>query len=275
MNNIVAVNTNSYHGFPMEDALRGIARAGFKFVELTAVRGWTEHVLPDQGESQLNRVERLLEELGLTCVALSGHCNLTDPSRLALFRENMALARRLGANWIISSTGEAHFGVDERLTDERLIESIRSLLPDLERLDLKLGLEVHGDYGTGESLIPIVNAVNSDRVGINYDTANVVYYGGKLPGEDAPRCLSRINFVHLKDKIGGKGEWNFPAIGSGALDLIGFIRDASAGGYSGPLSIEIEYTEEFAMNPKKPGDLAVADRAVKDSYEYLHALGIV
>jgi sugar phosphate isomerase/epimerase len=275
VNNIVAVNTNSYHGFPVEDALWGIARAGFHYVELTAVRGWTEHVLPDQGEAQLSRVERLLEELGLSCIALSGHCNLTDPKRLEGFRANMELAKRLGAKWIISSTGEAHFGLDERLTDERLIESIRSLLPDLERHDLKLGLEVHGEYGTGESLIPIVDAVGSNLVGINYDTANAVYYGGKRPGEDAPRCLSRINFVHLKDKIGGKGVWNFPAVGSGELDLAGFIRDAQANGYAGPFSIEIEYTEDFAMNPKKPGDLAVADRAVKDSYEYLHALGIV
>lgn len=272
---VIAVNTNSYHGFPVEDALRSIAKAGFRFVELTAVRGWTEHILPDQGEEQIVRVERLLKELGLSCVALSGHCNLTEPKRLEGFRANMQLANRLGAKWIISSTGEAHFGVDEHLTDARLIESVRSLLPDLERLDLRLGLEVHGDYGTGESLLPIVEAVGSDRVGINYDTANVVYYGGKLPGEDAPRCLPRINFIHLKDKIGGKGIWNFPAIGSGALDLLGFIRDAQTGGYTGPFSIEIEYTEDFAMNPKKPGDLAVADRAVKDSYHYLNTLGMV
>ena len=275
MKNIIAVNTNTYHGFSVEEALRGIAQAGFRFVELTAVRGWTEHVMPEHEEAQLRSVERLMEQLNLTCVALSGHCNLLDPERFHDFRKNMALARRFGAGWILSSTGEAHFGKDERFTNEALIQSVRSLLPDLEKYDLRLGLEVHGDYGTGESLIPIVNAVDSPRVGINYDTGNALYYGGRLPGDDVKTCLPRVNFVHLKDKIGGKGVWNFPAIGSGELDLNGFIRDAQAGGYDGPLSIEIEYTQDFTMNPKKPGDLETADRAVRDSYDYLHARGLV
>jgi sugar phosphate isomerase/epimerase len=187
----------------------------------------------------------------------------------------MALARRFAAKWIISSTGEAHFGRDERFTDGALIESVRALLPDLEKYDLRLALEVHGDYGTGESLLNIVRTVDSDRVGINYDTANALYYGGRLPGEDIKTCLPRVNYVHLKDKIGGKGVWNFPAVGSGELDLPGFMRYAREGGYGGPFSIEIEHTERFTMNPKQPSDLKVADEAVLRSYEYLHARGLV
>ena len=47
MKDIIAVSTNTYHGFSVDQALEGIAAAGFKFVELTAVRGWTEHIMPD------------------------------------------------------------------------------------------------------------------------------------------------------------------------------------------------------------------------------------
>lgn len=270
---IVAVNTNTYHGFSLEEALPGIARAGFSYVEMTAVRGWTEHLMP--GDARLERIQAMLNDLGLNVIALSGHCNLTDPRRLDDFRRNIEFARQLGAKWIISSTGEAHFGGDEALTDEKLIESIRSLVPDLERCGLKLGLEVHGDYGTGQSLLPIVEAVDSPLVGINYDTANVLYYGGKLPGDDVKTCLPSVNYVHLKDKIGGRGVWNFPAIGAGELDLIGFIRYAQSRGYDGPLSIEIEFTEDFTMNPKKPGDIAIVDRAVADSFKILHENGII
>ena len=52
MKRIIAVNSNCYHGYSIEEALRGIAEAGFHYVELTATKGWTEHVFPDQSFEQ-------------------------------------------------------------------------------------------------------------------------------------------------------------------------------------------------------------------------------
>lgn len=274
MKNVVSVSTNTYHGFSVDEALEGIAQAGFKVVELTAVRGWTEHIMPDHDEAQLKHVEDKLKALGLNCIAVSGHCNLTDAERLNDFRANMALAHRFGAKWIISSTGEAHFGKDERITDDVLIENLKALVPDLEKYDLKLGIEVHGEYGTGEKILKIVEGVGSDRVGINYDTANVVFYGGKVPNVEIKTCYEGVNYVHLKDKVGLDNGWNFPAVGSGDLDLVGFIQYMNGKGYDGPLSIEIEFTADYTMNAKKPGDLAICDKAVKDSFDFLHAHGI-
>src|SRR5687768_11493939 len=43
----LAASTNTYHTYSLEDALQGIAAAGFKSVELTSVPGWTEHVRRD------------------------------------------------------------------------------------------------------------------------------------------------------------------------------------------------------------------------------------
>jgi len=43
MANPLAGHTNSYHTYGFDEALAGIAEAGFKGVELSAVPGWTEH----------------------------------------------------------------------------------------------------------------------------------------------------------------------------------------------------------------------------------------
>lgn len=48
MPRIIGVNSNCYHGYSIDEALEGIAAAGFHYVELTATKGWTEHVFPDQ-----------------------------------------------------------------------------------------------------------------------------------------------------------------------------------------------------------------------------------
>jgi len=229
--------------------------------------------MPDMPEEELVRIENKLRELGLECIALSGHCNLMDAERLNDFRRNIELAGRLGCKYIISSTGEAHFGEDESFSDEVLIKNIKSILPDLEKHDLILGLEIHGEYGTGESLYRIYKGVGSERVGVNYDTANVVFYGGKNPVDEVKTCVDGIKFVHLKDKVGLDNVWNFPAIGSGDLDLIGFMDYLVENGYDGPFSIEIEFTEDFTMRDKKEGDLDVANKAVKDSFDYLKSKG--
>lgn len=269
MKNIVAVNTNTFHGFSVDQALEAISQAGFKYVEIASVSSWTPHIMPDFDDAEIKRIQNKMATLGLSCIALSGHVNLTDEARLNDFRANMALANRLGAKWIISSTGEAHFGEDEVMADDVLIKNIKALLPDLEKYGLKLGIEVHGEYGTGESILKIVDGVASPLVGVNYDTANVVFYGGKNPHDEIKTCLRGVNFVHLKDKVGLDNTWNFPAIGKGDLDLVKLIRYMNEHGYEGPLSIEIEYTADFTMRDKVEGDYEIASDILKDSYRYL------
>lgn len=272
MNNKVAVLTNTYHGFTLDEALNGIAAAGFKYVELAAVRGWTEHVSSDMTDEQIEEVMQKLDRLGLSVIGMSGHCNLMEEERLEDFKKNIELAAKLGCEYIISSTGEAHFGEGETFSDEVLAKHLKSLVPTLEHYGLTAVLEVHGEYGTGESLYQVTKKVGSPYVAVNYDTANVAFYGGKYPEEEIKTCVDGVKYVHLKDKAGELKEWNFPAVGSGDLKLKEFMEYMDSKNYDGPYSIEIEYTQDFCMRDKEPNDLAVANQAVQDSYNYLKSI---
>jgi len=274
MKNKISVLTNTYHGFSLDEALEGIAAAGFKYVELTAVKNWTEHVMADMSADELGAIKKKIADLGLTVIGLSGHCNIMDDERLKDFEDNIELAKKLDCEFIITSAGEAHFGKDETVADEVLVRNIKKLLPKLEQAGVKMVLEIHGEYGTGEALFRVTQAINSPWVGINYDTANVVMYGGKLPNDDVKTCVQDVKFVHLKDKVGFGAEWNFPGTGNGELDLEGFMNYMDDNGYTGPYSIEIEYTEDFCMRDKdQPGDIDVANTQVQESFNYLKSIG--
>jgi sugar phosphate isomerase/epimerase len=81
-------------------------------------------------------------------------------------------------------------------------------------------------------------------VKVNYDTANVEHYSGARAEDDLPAIADRVANVHLKDMRGGKGDWDFPAIGEGHVDfgrVLEIMRDA---GYDGPYAVEIEFTGE-------------------------------
>jgi sugar phosphate isomerase/epimerase len=72
----------------------------------------------------------------------------------------------------------------------------------------------------------------------------------------------------LKDTGGGKREWNFPAVGEGRLDFAAILNRLEQEGFSGPFSVEIEFSGE----PWPP--LEEVNRSMKASYEKLQKLGL-
>jgi len=259
----LCVNTNTYHGFSLEEALNGIAKTGFKYVELTAVAGWTEHVLSGMSAGEIDKVKTMVSEKGLSILGLSGHCNIMDDDGLKAFLENIRLARKLGCAYIITSTGEAHGGKDVE-DDEVLINNLKKIGKACEEAGIVCAVETHGGvYNTGERMNQLVQRVGSEYVGVNYDTANVIFYGKVKPEKEIANSFPGLKYVHLKDKDGKQDEWNFPAVGKGYVDFITIVKVLEANAYDGPLSIEIEFT------PEGPGPLENVNKAVADSYNYL------
>lgn len=266
---IIAVNSNCYHGYPIAAALEGIAAAGFHYVELTATKGWTEHVFPDQSFATLCAVQDKLKELDLIPFAMSGHCNLMDAARLTDFVMNMRLARFFGCDYIVSSIGEAHLADNAKAGNELLAQNIRGLVPKLEEYGLTLVLELHGEHATGTIMKEIVDLVGSDRVKINYDTANCVFYGNVDAADDVDTCMDDIAYLHLKDKAGARNAWDFPALGKGYVDFPTIFTKLEAAHNNAPFSVEIEFTQAG------PKDLDEINAAVRDSADYLKAHGFV
>ena len=269
MARMAAVSTNTYHGFSLDEALNGIAKAGFRHVELTGVRGWTEHVSADMTDAEIEAVKEKMAKLGLDCIALSGHCNLMDAERLNDFMDNVRLCKKLGGKFIVTSTGEAHFGNNEDSPEELLVGNIKKVMPLVEELDLIMVLEIHGEHGTGTKLLPVVEKVGSPHLAINFDTANVVFYGKTPPEVDLPKCVDKVKYVHLKDKLGAQDEWNFPAIGKGNLKLKETIALLDAANNDSPVSVEVEFTSAG------PANVGEVDQALVDSYAFLKSIDCV
>lgn len=264
---VIAVNSNCYHGYSIEEAIDSIAAAGFHYIELTATKGWTEHVFPDQSFEQLWSVKDRLAQKGLIPFAMSGHCNLMDPARIPDFVSNIRLAAFFGCDYIVSSIGEAHLADQAVASNAEVAEHVKALVPELERYGLTLVLEVHGDHGSGKILKEIVDLVGSELVKVNYDTANAIFYGDVDLSADLDETMDQLGYVHLKDKGGAKNVWDFPALGKGWIDFPMIFDKLERAGNACPFSIEIEFTQAGAK------DLAEVDQAVRDSAAYLKSKG--
>ena len=266
----ICLNSNTYHGFGLADALHGAAAAGITHIELSAVAGWTEHVSPDASDADLARLLAELDAHGLRATALGGHANLTTPAGRQLFRRNLLLGARLGVDYVVTGTGETH-GDEERIGDEpAFVAELALLAAEAARAGVVVAVETHGaNYPTGAAVARLVEQVDSPALGIAYDTGNTIYYGGVEPYDDLATALPRVTGLHLKDKAGRPGDWHFPAIGTGTTDMARVLGVLAAGSTDAvvPLSIEVEFT------PAGPADVAEVHRAVQTSVTTLRALG--
>src|SRR5881397_1151064 len=105
----LAGHTNTYHTYGFDEALAGIAEAGYKGVELSAVPGWTEHVDLDSPPAD---VRRKLEGYGLEAVSLSGHSDLTTRDGLEHGVQAVRWAAEYGIPIMNTAVG-GHQSVDE------------------------------------------------------------------------------------------------------------------------------------------------------------------
>ncbi len=240
----LAASTNTYHTYSLEDALRGIAAAGFKSVELASVPGWTEHVRRDAEDEEIGYVKQLLRQHGLAAVSLSGHSDLVSEAGIAEFRKALALAQKLGIAYVTTSTGGHDASSAGSLHEQRTLfmEHIRPLADEAKALGITICLETHGGLlATGVMSQALIEEIGKPNIGINYDPGNVIFYGDTRPEGDIAAAVDYLSHMHVKDKIGGAGEWNFPAVGTGEIDFGALFAAADAAAFTGPCSIEIEF----------------------------------
>jgi L-ribulose-5-phosphate 3-epimerase len=259
----LAAHTNSFHSYSADEAFAGIAEAGYRRVELSAVPGWTEHV-DVHGDPAETRAR--LDAYGLTAVSISGHSDLTTRDGLEHGVAVVRWAERFGLPIVNTAIG-GHAHVDE--SADAFMANIGTLADAAQAAGVVVALEIHGDLmATGAGSVPLLDRIGHPAVKVNYDTANVEHYGGVRAEDDLPAIVDRVANVHLKDSRGGKGEWDFPAIGEGHVDfarVLEILRDA---GYDGPCAVEIEFSGE----PWPP--LAEVTAAMAASREVLAGLGL-
>ena len=259
----LAGHTNSYHTYSFDEALAGIAGAGFKGVELSAVPGWTEHV---DLNADPGSVREKLDGYGLTAVSLSGHSDLTTREGLT---HGIKAARWAGSYGlpVLNTAVGGHESADEN--EAAFLGNIGELADAAEEAGVVVALEIHGDImASSDVTLPLIEKIGRDSVKVNYDTANVEFYSGDLAVDDLPKITRELAHVHLKDTTGGKGNWNFPGVGDGHVDFGRVLSILRGAGYSGPYSVEIE----FGGEPWPPLDEVNA--AMRRSYEHLSALGL-
>jgi sugar phosphate isomerase/epimerase len=197
-------------------------------------------------------------------VAFNLNANLTTASGV----DRLLLACRAARSLEITTVVTA---VEETASSEgatAFFRQVDRIVSGLEAAGVKLGVETHGGLATtGRSALALISQIGSASIGLTYDTANVVYWGGVAPDDDLEQILDalpeKLFHVHLKDKASwARGEYDFPIYGRGVLNLPRVLALIDAARYRGPISVEVE----LDGHPSSPEQV---DRALRASVAYL------
>lgn len=269
----LALGTNIFKGYPLEEALTNIKSAGFEYAEIASIANMCEHVAPkDMNDALAEKIKQLLAQAGLKTYALAGHVDLTDESDLNDFLKKVEFAAAIGAKIVNTNSGPL-----ERLHVFR--SNIRKIIDKAEKYNIQIGLESHGDIiGTAKESIKYLREINHPLIRFNYDTGNTYFYakGRVKVEEDIKYCLEYMDHIHLKDIMIRGNQVNYCAIGEGDLDFSAIFNSIKSVGKPIAASLEIPVfvsgTLEALSPANAPLQLDKAMLAINDSKDHIDML---
>jgi sugar phosphate isomerase/epimerase len=249
------------HVAPLPDALRALARHGFRSLELTTA---PPHLFaPAYGPYERQELVRTLSTLGMRVVSVNPSfvdINLisTNPEIREISERQLAasieLAADLGASCVVVIPGRRHAlaPAPDEAARAVLDRGLARLLARAGELGITIALEnsPYGYLGRAADLIEIVERFRSPQLRITYDVANALAI--EDPAEGVRRVGEHLALVHVSDTW--RSKWAHTSPGRGEVDFPTFARALADIGFRGPTVYELVDGED--PEPRLAADLA-------------------
>jgi len=153
-------------------------------------------------------------------------------------------AKRLGAPAVRTHIG---FVPEDPSTEifREVVAAMRYLMREYEKLDLEFWLETGQE--TPVTLVRLIQAVGSEKIGVNLDPANLVMYGKANPIDAIGLLGPHLRNIHAKDGMYPTDPIRLGAevpLGTGRVRYPEFLRALAGIGFEGDLIIEREISGE-------------------------------
>jgi len=296
--NVFSVSLNSYTWgrFNVAQCLGQIRRTPIRRVELPVEQTRPGSLIPElmldtplggNWQYSLPDLKELLARDGFLVDAIDVFGYLGHPGSEALIRRRIDFAAALGADTIVLGCHHlalahrgANAGLEETAEQRQARTGIYAMLRDVGDYaapkGIRIALEIHGGVtANADEALRTMAAVNRPNVGINFDTANILYYNETLDtagGAEALRRLApHVFHVHLKDIRRGatRAQNILPRLGTGEVDFPSVFSILHAAEFYGPFSFEVETFHGATTS----NDIAAYHEDVLASIDYIRSIG--
>jgi quinoprotein glucose dehydrogenase len=171
------------------------------------------------------------------------------PDRLVYARRVVDFARAIG-----SSIVTFHVGFVPKDPNDPIYQSMLKATDDLARYagGKRVTVSLETGQETAEELEAFLDRITSARVGVNFDTANLVLYGMDAPPAALKRLLRRVTSLHIKDGLppaDGRSLGRETRLGEGRAGVSECLRILREAKFEGPLIIENYVWRQTQIDP--------------------------
>ena len=241
----------------LKECLQLCKDAGFDGVELNyALEG---DLSPQASDADIKKIGEMARQIG---IQVSGVCSFLfwpyafthqDPERrkkgVELAEQMIRAARLLGTDNLLVVPGSVYAPwipdeppVAHDVALQRATQAVKSLIPSAQRYNVSLNMEnifANGFLHSPQEIIAFVDTFASDRIGVHFDTGNIMQY--HFPEHWIPLLGKRIRNIHLKEYSKKVHEFNlnaFRLLLDGTTDWPAVLAALDAIGYRGYLTFE-------------------------------------
>jgi sugar phosphate isomerase/epimerase len=255
----LGVNTVLFQGHDLATAMKHVAWAGYDGVELSAIKGMCEHLDLDNWKAQADTIRSLAAEHKLELLSME-EAALDEDRLMKAFEAGAAIGVPV-VN--IGPGGKSNVEDDFQRQTDLMAKMAEKARPFGVTLCVKahVGACIHNTPTT----LRAMEKIGSSAFGIDMDPSHI-FRAGEAPEQALPAVLRRVRHVHIRDCKGrgpGPGEPKDQACGRGDIDLMGYFRAMVAGGYAGPVCLEVIGAGKYELS----------QRAIiaAESYGYMNA----
>ncbi len=201
-----------------------------------------------------------------------------------IIQRRIDFAQRLGAGTLVMGCHHKALSHSEGASSAQAEKGARDFMYGMlrdaaeygSRKHVRIALEIHGGImANAAEALRTMKEVSHPNLGVNFDTANILYYNDAFNADDAAReleALARHVFhVHLKDIIRGKtrAAHTLPRLGLGEVNFRRVFDILHAAGFYGPFSFEVETFH----GATKSDDIRDYQKDLLASIDHLRSLG--
>jgi len=262
-------STILYGGYSLDEALDGIAKAGYKAIELCARPGMAPHLEIGKSDGYYKEVKDKVESRGLVIESIGGTGGVglggEDFSKL------LEAANLVGSPFIAEGAGGRS---DDEESMKEVIDRLNKAAETASEYDVKLTIKPHVGNAiySAESILKAVKDLNTDWVGINFDPSHIWRSGPDVdPVESLKKVKQYVFTLRIRDnresrerpigpvenQIPGKGAMPLPEI----AEVMKSIKGVS---YA---TLEIVGTHGGTGYP-----LMDVQKVVQEAFDYLNPL---